>query len=85
MSGIAAMVPALVFHLIITIDFHVNQRTGPDSFAYHAQWAMAGWVGPIFALASYVLRRSLFKGLTKTYSILLGFIPCALLYLGIYF
>jgi hypothetical protein len=84
-SGFAAIVPSLLFHMIITVDFHMNQYVGPDSFAYHAQWVMAGWVGPTFALASYILRRFLFKGLNKTFSIMLGFFPCALLYLGLHF
>jgi hypothetical protein len=83
LSGIGAFIPALIFHMAIIVDYHLNNLTGPDSFAYHAQWVMAGWVGPSVGMLFLLVRRFLLKRLNKLMSFLLGFVPCSALYLAI--
>jgi hypothetical protein len=83
LTGIGAIIPSLVFHAAISIDFHLNNLSGADSFAYHAQWVMAGWVGPSLASMLFVIRRFTFKNLGKLTSFSFGLLPSGAIYLGI--
>ncbi len=85
LSGIGASIPTLIFHSYILADYYINSPTGSDAFAFHAQWIMAGWVGPIFALFSFAVRRIVFKGRGKAVSILIGIVPCLIFYFAAYF
>jgi hypothetical protein len=85
LTGLSAAIPALIFHLYLSIDYYINSPTGPDAFAFGAQWIMGGWVGPTFALFSFMLRSFVFKGRSKVVSILIGFVPCLTFYVAIFF
>ena len=65
LTGVSATIPSLTFHTYISADYFVNNLTGADSFAFFAQWEMAGWVGPTFSISSFLVRRFVLKGLVK--------------------
>ena len=85
LTGLTATIPSLTFHTYISADYFVNNLTGADSFAFFAQWEMAGWVGPTFSISSFLVRRFVFKGLGKVTSSFLGFLPCLLFYFMVLF
>lgn len=81
LAGLGGFLPALLFHVYVTLDFHINDLSGAESFAYFAQWVMAGWVGPLFGCLGFALRRFCFKDFGVIASFLLGFLPCSVFYL----
>lgn len=83
LAGFGGLLPGLLFHAYITLDFYLNDRSGSDAFAYYAQWAMAGWVGPFFGVLGFVLRRFVFKQFGAAASFLLGLLPCSVFYLWV--